>query len=63
MRVYRVATKGQEEGGDRWVKTYFISVSGDGISFSNYSQKKATVSILLIMFTICRISRPGWPLC
>lgn len=35
--VYQVATKGQEQN-DRWVRSYYITLSSDGNSFFNYTQ-------------------------
>ena len=42
-RVYRVATKGQEKGGDFWVTSYYVSLSGDGKDFFNYSTEVTCV--------------------
>lgn len=50
MRVYRVATKGQEEeGGRNWVTSYYLAFSSDGLSYSNYTQgqNRARVSVIL----------------
>ncbi|KAL9959837.1 hypothetical protein ACROYT_G033195 [Oculina patagonica] len=42
VEVYRVATKGQEEGNLHWVTSYFLSFSEDGTSFYNYTQRGQT---------------------
>ena len=49
MRVYRVATKGQEDGGINWVTSYYLAFSSDGLSYSNYTQgqNRASVSVIL----------------
>lgn len=49
MRVYRVATKGQEEGGSNWVTSYYLAFSSDGLIYSNYTQgqNRARVSVIL----------------
>lgn len=47
--VYQVATKGQEQN-DRWVRSYYITLSSDGNSFFNYTQGGRTkVGLLFIL--------------
>ena len=50
MRVYRVATKGQEEGKGNWVTSYYLAFSSDGQSFTNYTQgqNRAKVGAILV---------------
>ena len=47
--VYQVATKGQEQN-DRWVRSYYITLSSDGNSFFNYTKGGRTkVGLLFIL--------------
>ena len=53
MRVYRVATKGQEDGGSNWVTSYYLAFSSDGLSYSNYTQGQNRASVSVILNTNC----------
>ena len=52
MRVYRVATKGQEDGGSNWVTSYYLAFSSDGLSYSNYTQGQNTARVSVILNTM-----------
>ena len=52
MRVYRVATKGQEEGGSNWVTSYYLAFSSDGVSYSNYTQGQNRPRVSVILNTV-----------
>ena len=52
MRVYRVATKGQEEGSGNWVTSYYLAFSSDGQSFTNYTQGQNRAKVGAILKTM-----------
>ena len=61
-RVYRVATKGQEKGGDFWVTSYYVSLSSDGNSFFNYSRGETEVTCVFHCHNV-KIFHHTFPLC
>lgn len=49
-RVYKVATKGQQQG-DRWVTSYYLTLSEDGVSFFEYKAAQVGFIVIFPLYT------------
>lgn len=49
-RVYKVATKGEQQG-DRWVTGYYLTLSEDGETFLNYKAAQAGFTVNSLLYT------------
>ena len=49
-RVYKVATKGEQQG-DRWVTSYYLTLSEDGETFFDYKAAQAGFTVNSLLYT------------